>query len=71
MIRYGAMPDDGCDSLLHGAVGDVNELLRKRPRLKVSLLSDGAHDLVDALTTDVGGRVDREVFQAVDFWHWA
>jgi len=68
-IRYGAMPDDGCASLLHGAAGDVNELLRKRPRLKVSLLSDGAHDLVDALTTDVGGRVDREVFQAVDFWH--
>ncbi len=68
-IRYGAMPDDGCQSLLHGAAGDVNELLRKRPRLKVSLLSDGAHDLVDALTAEVGGRVDREVFQAVDFWH--
>lgn len=68
-IRYGAMPDDGCESLLHGAAGDVNELLRKRPRLKVCLLSDGAHDLVDALTTEVGGRVDREVAQAVDFWH--
>ena len=68
-IRYGAMPDDGCESLLQGAAGDVNELLRKRPRLKVCLLSDGAHDLVDALTTEVGGRVDREVAQAVDFWH--
>ena len=63
-IRYGAMPDDGCESLLHGAAGDVNELLRKRLRLKVCLLSDGAHDLVDALATEVGGRVDREVPRA-------
>ena len=68
-IRYGAMPDDGCESLLHGAAGDVNALLRKRPRLKVSLLSDGAHDLVAALASEVGERVDRDVFQAVDFWH--
>ena len=68
-IRYGAMPDDGCGSLLHGAAGDVNELLRKMPRLKVSLLSDGAHDLVKHLEVEVGGRIDREVMQCVDFWH--
>jgi hypothetical protein len=41
-IRYGAMPDDGCESLLHGAAGDVNELLRKRPRLEVCLLCTSA-----------------------------
>ena len=68
-IRYGAMPDDGCGSLLHGAAGDVNELLRKLPRLKVCLLSDGAHDLVEHLQTEVAARVDREVMQGVDFWH--
>jgi hypothetical protein len=68
-IRYGAMPDDGCESLLHGAAGDVNELLRKKPRLKVCLLSDGAHDLVEHLATEVAGRVRREVMQGVDFWH--
>lgn len=68
-IRYGAMPDDGCSSLLHGAAGDVNELLRKRPRLKVCLLSDGAHDLIEHLQTEVAARVDRDVKQAVDFWH--
>ena len=68
-IRYGAMPDDGCSSLLHGAAGDVNELLRKQPKLKVCLLSDGAHDLVEHLQTDVAARVDRNVKQAVDFWH--
>jgi len=68
-IRYGAMPNDGCGSLLHGAAGDVNELLRKLPRLKVCLLSDGAHDLVEHLRTEVAARVDREVLQGVDFWH--
>lgn len=68
-IRYGAMPDDGCGSLLHGAAGDVNELLRKLPRIKVCLLSDGAHDLVEHLQTEVAARVDREVMQGVDFWH--
>lgn len=68
-IRYGAMPDDGCGSLLHGAAGDVNELLRKLPRLKLCLLSDGAHDLVEHLQVEVAARVDREVMQAVDFWH--
>jgi hypothetical protein len=68
-IRYGAMPDDGCGSLLHGAAGDVNELLRKLPRLKVCLLSDGAHDLVEHLKTEVAARVDRKVMQGVDFWH--
>lgn len=65
----GAMPDDACDSLLHGAAGDVNELLRKLPKLKVCLLSDGAHDLVEHLQTDVAARIDRDVKQAVDFWH--
>jgi hypothetical protein len=68
-IRYGAMPDDGAGSLLHGAAGDVNELLAKRPRLKVALLSDGAHDVVDQLAAEVGERVDRQIVQVVDFWH--
>ena len=68
-IRYGAMPDDGCGSLLHGAAGDVNELLRKLPRLKVCLLSDGAHDLIEHLQVEVAARLDREVMQGVDFWH--
>jgi hypothetical protein len=68
-IRYGAMPNDGCSSLLHGAAGDVNELLRKRPRLKVCLLSDGAHDLIEHVQAEVAARVDRDVKQGVDFWH--
>lgn len=70
-IRYGAMPDDGCESLLHGIAGDVNEILSKRPRLKLALMSDGAHDIVAHLATEVGGRVDRDFVQVVDFWHLA
>lgn len=68
-IRYGAMPDDGACSLLQGVAGDVRELLHKQPRLKVALLSDGAHDLVEHLAVEVGDRLDREVVQIVDFWH--
>lgn len=70
-IRYGAMPDDGCESLLHGIAGDIIELLAKRPRLKLVLMSDGAHDLVQHLATEVGGRVKRDFVQMVDFWHLA
>ena len=68
-IRYGAMPDDGASSLLQGVAGDLCELLSKQPRLKVTLLSDGAHDLVEHLAGEVGGRLDREFVQVVDFWH--
>lgn len=70
-IRYGAMPDDGCESLLHGIAGDVNEILSKRPRLRLALMSDGAHDLVAHLATEVAGRVKRDFVQVVDFWHLA
>jgi hypothetical protein len=68
-IRYGAMPDDSVESLLHGVSGDVNELLSKRPRLKVAMVSDGAHEVVEHLATEVAGRIDRNVTQVVDFWH--
>ena len=68
-IRYGAMPADGAMSLLHGIAGDLNELIAKRPRLRIALLSDGAHDLVEMLATEVGGRLDRGTTQLVDFWH--
>lgn len=70
-IRYGAMPDDGVESLLHGVAGDVNELLAKCPRLQVALLSDGAHELVEHLATQVAPRIGRETVQVVDFWHLA
>lgn len=68
-IRYGAMPDDGCGSLRHGIAGDVNEILTKRPRLKLALMSEGAHDLVEHLATEVAGRIERDFVQVVDFWH--
>lgn len=68
-LRYGRMADDGPDALLEAMAGDVRALLEKRPNLEVSLLSDGAHDLVEHLATEVGGRLSVKPTQLVDFWH--
>lgn len=46
-------------------------LLRKLPRLKVRLLGCTAHDLVEPLRIEVGGRIARDVKQGVVFWHLA
>ncbi|HJW74475.1 MAG TPA: ISKra4 family transposase, partial [Thermoleophilia bacterium] len=48
---------------------DVLVLLEKRPRLAVTLLSDGAHEMVDLLATEVATRLGVDSVQLVDFWH--
>ena len=63
------MPDDGAEGLLHGMADDVRQILEKRPELKVMLLSDGAHDVVEQLDVEVGRRLDKRPSQLVDFWH--
>ena len=68
-IRYGRMPNDGAEGLLHGMADDVRQILVKRPELKVMLLSDGAHDVVEQLEVQVGRRLDKPPSQLVDFWH--
>lgn len=68
-LRYGRMPHDGAEGLLQAMADDVRQTLAKRPRLKVALLSDGAHDVVDQLATEVGQRLDKPPTQLVDFWH--
>lgn len=68
-IRYGRMPDDGAEGMLHGMADDVRQLLEKHPGLKVMLLSDGAHDIVEQLEVEVGRRLDQPPSQLVDFWH--
>jgi len=68
-LHYGRMANDGSEALLEAMAGDVRALLEKRPNLKVSLLSDGAHDLVEQLATEVGGRLSVKPTQLVDFWH--
>lgn len=68
-LRYGRMPDDGAGGLLQAMADDVRQILASRPRFKVTLLSDGAHDVVDQLAAEVGHRLDKPPTQLVDFWH--
>jgi hypothetical protein len=68
-LRYGRMAEEGAEGLLEGMTGDVRALLEKRQNLKVSLLSDGAHDVVEHLATRVGGQLPVKTTQLVDFWH--
>lgn len=68
-LRYGRMPADGAEGLLQAMADDVLQILAKRPRLKVTLLSDGAHDVVDQLAAQVGHRLDKPPTQLIDFWH--
>jgi hypothetical protein len=48
-IRYGRVPMCGSEDLVAGMLGDVKVLLKRRPSLRIVLLTDGASDVVDAL----------------------
>jgi len=69
-IRYGRMPQGDAKGLCEGMAGDVVALLRKRPRLKVQLLCDGAPEMWNLLeehfTEELLGA---EVHKLVDFCH--
>lgn len=69
-IRYGRMPQGDAKSLVEGMAGDVTALLRKRPRLKVQLLCDGAPEMWNLLeehfTEELLGT---QVHKLVDFCH--
>lgn len=71
-IRYGRVPDYGSEDLVAGMLGDVKALLKRRPKLRVVLLTDGAPDMVNALdeqfTADALGT---QPLRMVDFWHVA
>jgi hypothetical protein len=69
-IRYGRMPQGDANSLCEGMAGDVQALLRQRPKLKVELLCDGAPEMWNILeehfTTELLGV---EVHKLVDLCH--
>ena len=48
-LRYGRMPPGAIDPLCAGLAVEVRTLLRKRPRLQVMLLADGAPELWNRL----------------------
>jgi len=69
-IRYGRTPSLGRDELLDSMLADVQELLRRRPRLRVAVLSDGATELEDALDAHFHfENLGVEVHRLLDFWH--
>jgi len=71
VLRYGTMPGGDPERLCVGLADDVLQLLAKRPRLRLSLLCDGAPEMWNLLTAQFDratfGR--RHIFCLLDFWH--
>jgi hypothetical protein len=71
ILRYGTMPGGDPERLCVGLADDVLQLLAKQPRLRLSLLCDGAPEMWNLLAaqfdTATFGR--RRIYALVDFWH--
>ncbi len=71
VLRYGTMPGGDPELLCVGLADDVLQLLAKRPRLRLSLLCDGAPEMWNLL----GAQFDRatfgqrRIYALLDFWH--
>lgn len=71
ILRYGTMPGGDPERLCVGLADDVLQLLAKRPRLRLSLLCDGAPEMWNLL----GAQFDRatfgqrRIYSLLDFWH--
>ena len=70
-IRYGTMPGGDPEGLALGMADDALMLLSKKPRLRLSLLCDGAPEMWNLLdeqfdAESFGRRVIRRL---IDFWH--
>jgi hypothetical protein len=69
-IRYGRMPQGDSLGLAQAMAGDVEVLLKKKPRLKVSMLQDGAPELWNLLSFEVNEEdLGVEIHKLVDLWH--
>lgn len=69
-IRYGKMPQQDAEALCEGLVGDVRVLLKKAPKLAVSLLCDGAEEmwrLLEGAFSTYAPEI--HTTSLVDFWH--
>jgi hypothetical protein len=71
VLRYGTMPGGDPERLCTGLADDVLQLLAKQPRLRLSLLCDGAPEMWNLLAAEFDretfGR--RRIYALVDFWH--
>jgi hypothetical protein len=69
-IRYGRVPMRGSEDLVAGMLGDVKVLLKRRPSLRIVLLTDGASDVVDALDAQFTAEaLGTTPVRMIDFWH--
>jgi hypothetical protein len=71
VLRYGTMPGGDPEQLCVGLADDVLRLLAKKPRLRLTLVCDGAPEMWNLLAVEFDretfGR--RRIYALVDFWH--
>lgn len=69
-IRYGRMPQGDSFGLCLSIAGDVEEMLRKRPKLLVAVLQDGAAELWNLLADHISEEaLGVPVRSLIDLWH--
>lgn len=69
-IRYGRMPHDNGDELAEALASDALALVKRRPKLKIVTLGDGAGDVQRLLEKHVDEEsFKRPIRRLVDFWH--
>lgn len=71
VLRYGTMPGGDPERLCVGLADDVLQLLAKRPRLRLSLLCDGAPEMWNLLGSQFDRATfgQRRIYCLLDFWH--
>jgi hypothetical protein len=71
VLRYGTMPGGDPERLCTGLADDVLQLLAKRPRLRLSLLCDGAPEMWNLLAEQFDRATfgKRRIYYLIDFWH--
>ena len=69
-IRYGRMPHDDGDALAEALASDALALVKRRPKLKLVTLGDGAADVQALLEKHVDEEsFKRPIRRMIDFWH--
>lgn len=69
-IRYGRMPHDDGEALAEALASDALALVKRRPKLKIVTLGDGAADVQALLEKHVDVEsFKRQIWRLIDFWH--
>jgi hypothetical protein len=69
-IRYGRMPHEDGEDLAEALASDALALVKRRPKLKIVTLGDGAADVQALLEKHVDEEsFKRPIRRLIDFWH--